>query len=60
VTEFKGKVTAKTEKEALYQEFKQRLINETNLLDCTCEEEEKKVTRPGGWVCPVHGTMTVL
>lgn len=49
-----------TEIEDLYDAFKSRLLDETNLLNCTCAEEKKKVKRPGGWVCPVHGSMTAL
>lgn len=44
----------------VYNAVKSRLMDETNLLDCNCTEEKKKVKRPGGWVCPAHGQKTVL
>ncbi len=50
----------KKEDEDRYQAFKARLLAETNLLDCNCEESKKKVKKPGGWVCPAHGNQTLL
>ncbi len=44
----------------LYEAFKARLLDETSLLACNCAKKKAVVARPGGWVCPVHGTVTVL
>ena len=46
--------------EQLYQAFKSRLAEETNLTLCNCVEMKAKVARPGGWMCPVHGDRTVF
>ena len=46
--------------EDVYKAFKARLVEETNLVECNCLEEEMHAKRPGGWVCPVHGTRTVF
>ena len=44
----------------LYEAFKSRLLDETNLQACNCEEQKKVVLHPGGWVCPAHGNKTVF
>jgi len=54
------KLDVNTSTETLYKAFKSRLVEETNVVECNCADEELNAKRPGGWVCPVHGTRTVF
>lgn len=48
--------------ETIYQAFKDRLADETNVRVCTCpsKAEQDKMKKPAGWFCPAHGTMSLL
>jgi hypothetical protein len=46
--------------EELYQAFKKRLVDETELKGCNCADNERNVKRPHGWTCPVHGVRTLF